>query len=119
MGQNGGKLLIHAKKNWNEVKASLETDITAIQNRLKETMPTATTPPVPADGEQSVTPLATDQTMIKSMKEQSIIQNLLDVIRTVTKMATGDSMEKFIAEMDQIYQVEVEGQLTELPQVNS
>ena len=106
-----------AKKNWIEVKASLETDITAIQNRLKETMPTATTPPVPADGEQSVTPLATDQTMIKSMKEQSIIQNLLDVIRTVTKMATGDSMEKFIAEMDQIYQVEVEEQLQELPKL--
>ena len=106
-----------AKKNWNDVKASLEADITAIQNRLKETMPTAKTPAVPASDEQSVTPLATDQTMIKSMKEQSIIQNLLDVIRTVTKMATGDSMEKFIAEMDQIYQVEVEGQLTELPQL--
>ena len=103
-----------AKKNWNDLKNSLEADITAIQGRLKDTMPTATTPPVPANGEQSVTPIATDQNMVKSMKEQSIITNLLDVIRTVTKMATGDSMEKFIAEMDQIYQVEVEPQLGEL-----
>ena len=105
---------VDAKKNWNDVKASLEADITAIQSRLKDTMPTATTPPVPANGEQAVTPIATDQNMVKSMKEQSIITNLLDVIRTVTKMATGDSMEKFIAEMDQIYQVEVEPQLGEL-----
>ena len=106
-----------AKKNLNELKTSLQADIKAIQDRLKETLPTATPPPVPANGEQSVTPVATDQNMIKSMKEQSIIQNLLDVIRIVTKMATGDSMEKFIAEMDQIYQVEVEGQLQELPQL--
>ena len=106
-----------AKKNLNELKTSLQADIKAIQDRLKETLPTATPPPVPANGEQSVTPVATDQNMIKSMKEQSIIQNLLDVIRSVTKMATGDSMEKFIAEMDQIYQVEVEGQLQELPQL--
>ena len=105
---------VDAKKNWNDVKASLEADITAIQSRLKETMPTSTTPPVPANGDQSVTPIVNDQNMIKSMKEQSIITNLLDVIRTVTKMATGDSMEKFIAEMDQIYQVEVEPQLGEL-----
>ena len=48
------------------------------------------------------------------MKEQATIQNLHDVIRSVPKMVTGDSMEKFIAEMDQIYQVEVQGQLTEL-----
>ena len=108
---------VDAKKNWNDVKASLEADITAIQSRLKETMPTSTTPPVPANGEQSVTPIATDQNMVKSMKEQSIITNLLNVIGTVNKMSTGDSMEKFIAEMDQIYQVEVEGQLQELPQL--
>ena len=38
---------VDAKKNWNDVKASLEADITAIQSRLKETMPTATTQPVP------------------------------------------------------------------------
>ena len=106
-----------AKKNWNDLKNSLEADITAIQGRLKDTMPTATTPPVPANGEQSVTPIATDQNMYKSMKEQSIITNLLDVIRTVTKMSTGDSMEKFIAEMDQIYQVEVEPQLGQLQQL--
>ena len=106
-----------AKKNWNDLKNSLEADITAIQGRLKDTMPTATTPPVPANGEQSVTPIATDQNMVKSWKEQSIITNLLDVIRTVTKMSTGDSMEKFIAEMDQIYQVEVEPQLGQLQQL--
>ena len=106
-----------AKKNWNDLKNSLEADITAIQGRLKDTMPTATTPPVPANGEQSVTPIATDQNMVKSMKEQSIITNLLNVIGTVNKMSTGDSMEKFIAEMDQIYQVEVEPQLGQLQQL--
>ena len=107
------------KKILTDIKKQLENEIKAIEAKLKETAaqaPVAAAPEATPAGEQTLT-LANEQALMKSMKEQSIIQNLLDVIRTVTKMATGDSMEKFVAEMDQIYQVEVEGQLDELPQL--
>ena len=107
------------KKILTDIKKQLENEIKAIEAKLKETAaqaPVAAAPEATPAGDQTLT-LANEQALMKSMKEQSIIQNLLDVIRTVTKMATGDSMEKFVAEMDQIYQVEVEGQLDELPQL--
>ena len=54
---------------------------------------------------------------MKSMQEQATVQNLLDVIRNVPKMVIGDSMERFVADMDQIYEVEVKDQVTDLPKL--
>ena len=98
------------KTNLAQYKTKLETEINAIEAQLK-----AAGPAGPSGG--ALAPTAADQAMIQSMKEQVMVQNLQDVIRSVPKMVTGDSMEKFIAEMDQIYQVEVQGQLTELPRL--
>ena len=102
------------KLNLKNVKTTLEAEIKAIEAELKKTATTAATPAAPANVDTSLATMATDQSMIQSMKEQAIVQNLHDVIRNVPKMVTGDSMEKFIAEMDQIYQVEVQDQVNEL-----
>ena len=103
------------KKGLADVKIALEAEIKAIEARLKETVQNPVAPVSNSGG--TVAPTVADQAMIQSMKEQATVQNLQDVIRSVPKMVTGDSMEKFIAEMDQIYQVEVQGQLTELPRL--
>ena len=101
-----------AKQNLNAYKLKLETEIKAIEAKLKETVtivaPSAST---------EVTPVENDQTMIKSLQDQATVQNLLDVIKNVPKMVTGDSMERFVAEMDQIYEVEVKDQLSGLPKL--
>ena len=103
------------KKALTGVIVGLEAEIKAIEARLKETVSNPVAPAGPSGG--ALAPTLADQAMIQSMKEQVMVQNLQDVIRSVPKMVTGDSMEKFIAEMDQIYQVEVQGQLTELPRL--
>ena len=94
-----------AKKNFGDLKARLENEITAIETALKNTQL------VPA------APASTEEAMIKSMQDTATVQNLLEVIRTVPKLVTGDSMERFVAEMDQIYNVEVKDQVTALPQL--
>ena len=107
------------KKSLADIKKRLETEIKAIEAKLKETVPPA---PVaaPAEaapaGDQTLT-LANEQALMKSMQEQATVQNLLDVIRNVPKMVIGDSMERFVADMDQIYAVEVKDQVTGLPKL--
>ena len=107
------------KKVLTDIKKRLENEIKAIQAKLKETVPPA---PVaaPAEaapaGDQTLT-LANEQALMKSMQEQATVQNLLDVIRNVPKMVIGDSMERFVADMDQIYAVEVKDQVTGLPKL--
>ena len=96
-----------------EMKALLETKITKIKAALKATMivsvpsqPVAETPPAAA-------PIY-DQQMVKTMKETATVQNLLDVIRAVPKLNVGDSIERFVSELDQIFKVEVQPQLGEI-----
>ena len=107
------------KKSLADIKKRLENEIKAIEAKLKETVPQA---PVAAPatatpaGDQTLT-LANDQALMKSMQEQATVQNLLDVIRNVPKMVIGDSMERFVADMDQIYAVEVKDQVTGLPKL--
>ena len=77
------------KKNLTDIKKQLENEIKAIEAKLKETAaqaPVAASAEATPAGEQTLT-LANEQALMKSMKEQSIIQNLLDVIRTVTKLS--------------------------------
>ena len=102
------------KKTWNDIKAKLAQDIQAIEKQLKDTMPKSDPP---RGGGGAVVPSEHDQVMVKSLQDQATVQNLLDVIKNVPKMATGDSMERFVAEMDQIYEVEVKDQLTDLPKL--
>ena len=96
------------KKNLKELKDGLENEIKSIEAQLKKSAPS---------GGGAVVPSATNDAMMKSMQEQSTIQNLLEVIRNVPKMLTGDSMERFVAEMDQIYEVEVKDQVADLPKL--
>ena len=98
-----------------DMKASLETDIAAIEAELKKTAATTVTPAAPTNN--VVAHAESDQTMVKSLQEQATVQNLLDVIRNEPKMVLGDSMERFVAQMDQIYEVEVKDQVTELPKL--
>ena len=98
-----------------DMKASLETDIAAIEAELKKTAATTVTPAAPTNN--VVAHAESDQTMVKSLQEQATVQNLLDVIRNEPKMVLGDSMERFVAQMDQIYEVEVKDQVTDLPKL--
>ena len=100
-----------AKKKYTDLTKKLEMEVESIEAELKKTVP----PPPPGGG--TVAPTTNDQAMVKSMQEQSTVQNLLDVIRNVPKMVTGDSMERFVAEMDQIYEVEVKDQVADLPKL--
>ena len=102
-----------AKQSLQEMKKSLEADIAAIEAQLKKTA--ATAPATPAD--TAVVHTESDQTMVKSLQDQATVQNLLDVIRNEPKMVLGDSMERFVAQMDQIYEVEVKEQVNELPKL--
>ena len=105
------------KKSLTDIKKRLETEIKAIEAKLKETAtpaPVATATETPAD--QTLT-MANEQALMKSMQEQATVQNLLDIIRNVPKMVIGDSMERFVADMDQIYAVEVKDQVTALPKL--
>ena len=96
-----------------EMKALLETKITNIKAALKATMVVS----VPLSSVAETTPAAAqnyDQQMVKTMKETATVQNLLDVIRAVPKLSVGDSIERFVSELDQIFKVEVQPQLGEI-----
>ena len=101
-----------AKETLQGMRASLEADITAIEAELKKTVTTAVTPAAPANN--AVVHVEHDQAMVKSMADQATVSNLLEVIRNEPKMVLGDSMERFVAQMDQIYEVEVKDQVNEL-----
>ena len=96
-----------AKNEAANLKARLETQIADVKAALLARMvPVPPAPPVP--------PLP-DQDMVKTMKETATIQNLLEVVRTVSKLNVGDSIERFVSELDQIYKVEVQTQVGGIP----
>ena len=105
------------KKSLTDIKKRLETEIKAIEAKLKESIATVTTPAAAPTAGNSTLALSNDEALMKSMQEQATVQNLLDVIRNVPKMVVGDSMERFVADMDQIYEVEVKDQVTDLPKL--
>jgi len=96
-----------------DLKALLETEIQKIKAALKATMVVS----VPSPPVAETAPGAAqnyDQQMVKTMKETATVQNLLDVIRAVPKLNVGDSIERFVSELDQIFKVEVQPQLGEM-----
>ena len=102
------------KANLVNIKKRLEAEIKAIEAQLKETV-VAVAPPTAAPTAGDVVPAPShDEALVKSMREQAIVQKLNDVIGNVPKMVIGDSMERFVADMDQIYEVEVKDQVAGL-----
>ena len=102
-----------AKQAAGNVKQLLETKIKDIKAALKATMVVATPPQAAAANS------AHDLDMVKTMKDTASIQNLLEVVRTVSKLNVGDSIERFASELDQIYKVEVQPQLEEIPSLEN
>ena len=90
------------KEAVDKVKAEFVIEIGKIKAALKATM---AAPP----GGPVVPPM--DHDMVKTMKDTATIQNLLEVVRTVPKLNVGDSIERFVSELDQIYKVEVQPQV--------
>ena len=105
-----------AKQAVGNLKTALETKITGIKAALKATMVVATPPQ--AAGAPATQPTH-DLEMVKTMKDTASIQNLLEVVRTVPKLNVGDSIERFVSELDQIYKVEVQPQLNEIPSLEN
>ena len=96
-----------------DLKALLETDIEKIKAALKATMVVSVSSPPVAETSPGAAQNY-DQQMVKTMKETATVQNLLDVIRAVPKLSVGDSIERFVSELDQIFKVEVQPQLSEM-----
>ena len=93
------------------MKTRLENQITNIKAALQASMVVAT------QAQAATAPAAQpthDLDMVKTMKETATIQNLLDVVRAVPKLNVGDSIERFVSELDQIYKVEVQPQVGEI-----
>ena len=97
-----------AKTAAGTVKNLLKTKIEDIKATLKANMAVATPPQAAA---APAAPPTYDLEMVKTMKENATIQNLLEVVRAVQKLNVGDSIERFVSELDQIYKVEVEPQV--------
>ena len=66
--------------------------------------------------EQSIVniPLSGD-VMMKNMQQTAKLQSILDNVRAINKLKTGDSVEKFISSLNQIYCIEVKPQLGAMP----
>merc|ERR1711888_478057 len=101
-----------AKTNLAKLKTKLQTDIKSIHDALKKSLVPAAGPGGDGGGNTGH-----DQAMIKSMEDTATVQNLLEVVRTVQKLATGDSIERFVSELDQIYEVEVKPHVGNLPRL--
>ena len=100
-----------AKTAAGNVKTLLKNKIKDIKATLKANMAVATPPQAAAEPAAQPT---YDLEMVKTMKENATIQNLLEVVRAVQKLNVGDSIERFVSELDQIYKVEVEPQVGEV-----
>ena len=96
-----------------DLKALLEAKIARIKAALKTTLVVAVPTPPVAEIAHAAAPTY-DIQMVKTMKENATVHNLLDVVRAVPKLAVGDSIERFVSELDQIYKVEVEPQNGEI-----
>ena len=95
------------------VKTRLKTEIEKIKAALKASMAVA----VPAPPAAEIVPAPNyDEQVVKTMRENAMVQNLLEVVRLVPKLSVGDSIERFVSELDQIYKVEV---LPQLGQISS
>ena len=95
------------------VKTRLKTEIEQIKIALKASKAVA----VPASPVADIVPAPNyDEQVVKTMRENAMVQNLLEVVRLVPKLSVGDSIERFVSELDQIYKVEV---LPQLGQISS
>ena len=100
------------------VKNQLKTEIEQIKATLKATKAVAATT-LPVAEMASASAQNYDKQMVKTMRETATIQNLLDVIRAVPKLSVGDSIERFVSELDQIFKVEVQPQLGEISSIEN
>ena len=95
------------------VKTRLKTEIEKIKAALKASKAVA----VPAPPAAEIVPAPNyDEQVVKTMRENAMVQNLLEVVRLVPKLSVGDSIGRFVSELDQIYKVEV---LPQLGQISS
>ena len=53
--------------------------------------------------------------MMKNMQQTAKLQSILDNVRAINKLKTGDSVEKFISSLNQLYCIEVKPQLGSMP----
>ena len=100
------------------VKNQLKTEIEQIKATLKASKAVAATT-LPVAEMTSASAQNYDKQMVKTMRETATIQNLLDVIRAVPKLSVGDSIERFVSELDQIFKVEVQPQLGEISSIEN
>ena len=100
------------------VKNQLKTEIEQIKTTLKVSKAVAATT-LPVAEMASASAQNYDKQMVKTMRETATIQNLLDVIRAVPKLSVGDSIERFVSELDQIFKVEVQPQLGEISSIEN
>ena len=110
------------KKEDESVKENVEkvkNDLTAIMLKCDERLKAQKEEKqlrTDAAQEQSIVniPLSGD-VMMKNMQQTAKLQSILDNVRAINKLKTGDSVEKFISSLNQIYCIEVKPQLGAMP----
>ena len=55
------------------------------------------------------------QVMIQSMQNTAKQQQIIDTVRAIRKLKTGDCIETFVCGLNQLYRIEVRPHLTEMP----
>ena len=103
-----------AKRAVEVAKTRLETEIEQIKAALKASKDVVAVPPPPVADMTPAPAQNYDAQMVKTMKETATVQNLLEVVRAIPKLSVGDSIERFVSELDQIFKVEVQPQLGEI-----
>ena len=99
-----------------ELKTELELIVKTCEERLKaQNEDRKLLEADQRNADKELVALRNEQAMVKSMKETALKQNLSDVVRTIPRLKTGDSIEHFVSSLEQIYSIEVKPQLAALP----
>ena len=100
---------VSTKQKTDNLKKELEAVITACENRL-----TAQKEDLKIQSNQSAEVSINGESWAQTMKEHSVKQNILDIVRSTSSLKTGESIENFLGALQQIYTIEVKPLLTSM-----
>ena len=109
---------ISSKENLEAIKTDLNTIINKCDERLKAQMDEKRLEQSGGAREQTLIPLSGD-VMVESMQKTAKMQQIMDTVRAIEKLKTGDSVETFVCSLSQLYNIEVKPQLGALPNLET
>ena len=103
----------------------VKNDLDAIIQKCDERLKAQKEEKIAMDSNNSAQNTATVATslngevMVQSMQKNAKMQQILDTVRTIDKLKTGDSIETFVCGLSQLYSIEVKPQLGILPNLET